>query len=108
MAQAIALATLTATALSTPDPTTALGAVSMAQHLDLRVLAPMANVTAFTGFFLAITTPWGLTRHWWVLVKAAITRRRCRSPSRGARPAGSRESGRRSCRPRRPRRPGAR
>jgi hypothetical protein len=73
MAQAIALAALTATAVSATDPATALSAVSMAEHLDGHVLAPMANAAAFTGFFLALATPWGLTRHWWVLVKAAIT-----------------------------------
>lgn len=73
MSQAVAMGTLTATAITTTDASTAVGAVSMAQVIDSRILAPMANVAAFTGFFLAITTPWGLTRHWWVLVKAAIT-----------------------------------
>lgn len=69
------------TASTTADPPTVVAAVTMARRLDIAMLAPTANVAAFTGFFLALTTPWGLTRHWWVLVKAAITiSQLCRPP----------------------------
>lgn len=45
----------------------------MARHLDTTLLAPMANASAFTGFVLAAGTAWGYFRHWWVLIKFAIT-----------------------------------
>ena len=45
----------------------------MADRLDSVLLAPMANVSAFTGLLLAGATAWGYFRHWWVLTKFALT-----------------------------------
>lgn len=73
MGQAATLCLLLAVAMATDDPQTRTSAVSMAHLLDGRLLAPMANASAFTGFMLAAATPWGYFRHWWVLVKFAIT-----------------------------------
>ncbi len=49
------------------------GAPAMAERLDSVLLAPMANVSAFTGLLLAGATAWGYFRHWWVLTKFALT-----------------------------------
>ncbi|MEV4479666.1 hypothetical protein [Micromonospora coxensis] len=73
MAQALAIFVLLVTSLTTESREVAVSATSMAQVLDGRLLAPLANASAFTGFMLAAATPWGFVRHWWVLVKFAIT-----------------------------------
>lgn len=59
--------------LSRDDPSRAAAAVAMAHHLDMRLLAPTATASAFTGVMLALATPWGLLHHWWVAAKFAIT-----------------------------------
>ncbi|WP_328340685.1 hypothetical protein [Micromonospora sp. NBC_00421] len=73
MALALVLFVLLVTSRTTPSPAVAVSATSMAQLLDGRLLAPLANASAFTGFMLAAATPWGFFRHWWVLVKFVIT-----------------------------------
>ncbi|SCG71374.1 hypothetical protein GA0070560_14114 [Micromonospora halophytica] len=73
MAQALAIFVLLVTSLTTQSREVAVSATSMAQVLDGRLLAPLANASAFTGFMLAAATPWGFVRHWWVLVKFVIT-----------------------------------
>ena len=67
MSQALALFTLIVAGHGS------LGAYSSAQLLDKNVLASLANAAAFTGIMLSALTQWGLVRHWWVLVKFAIT-----------------------------------
>ncbi|MEU5264956.1 hypothetical protein [Amycolatopsis sp. NPDC021455] len=49
------------------------GSPSAADRLDSTLLAPMANVSAFTGLLLAGATAWGYFRHWWVLTKFVLT-----------------------------------
>ena len=71
MSQALALVVLMSLALTRPGQAAA--ATSMADRLDSVLLAPMANVSAFTGLVLAGATAWGYTRHWWVLTKFALT-----------------------------------
>jgi uncharacterized membrane protein len=71
MSQALALVVLMSLALTRPGQAGA--ATSMADRLDSVLLAPMANVSAFTGLVLAGATAWGYTRHWWVLTKFALT-----------------------------------
>lgn len=50
-----------------------LAALDAAQHLDHTMLIYFANAAAYTGIMLAVLTPWGLLRHWWVTVKFAVT-----------------------------------
>lgn len=69
MSQALALVVLMSLAVAHPVP----AATSMADRLDSVLLAPMANVSAFTGLLLAGATAWGYTRHWWVLTKFTLT-----------------------------------
>ncbi|MEH0938337.1 hypothetical protein [Micromonospora psammae] len=73
MGQALAIFVLLVTSLTTESRAVAVSATSMAELLDGRLLAPLANASAFTGIMLAAATPWGFVRHWWVLVKFAIT-----------------------------------
>ncbi|GAA0622109.1 hypothetical protein GCM10010174_46190 [Kutzneria viridogrisea] len=73
LSQALALLVLTSLALGTADVAVRGSALTMAKHLDMALLAELANVSAFTGFVLAAATAWGFFRHWWVLVKFVIT-----------------------------------
>ncbi|GGM78081.1 hypothetical protein GCM10011609_12310 [Lentzea pudingi] len=69
LSQAVALLALVLYGMRSGDRT----AFEMARYLDHSVLAIMANTSAFTGFMLSATTPWGYFRHWWVLAKFVIT-----------------------------------
>ena len=69
LSQAVALLALVLYGMRTGD----LKAFEMARFLDHGVLAIMANTSAFTGFMLSATTPWGYFKHWWVLAKFVIT-----------------------------------
>ncbi|MGI5505496.1 hypothetical protein [Lentzea sp. CA-135723] len=69
LSQAVALLALLLYGMRTGD----VNAFRMARFLDHGVLAIMANVSAFSGFMLSATTPWGYFRHWWVLAKFVIT-----------------------------------
>lgn len=73
MAQAMALCVMLSTGLVTDDPAVRTAATTMSLATDGRLLGPMADVSAFTGLMLSAATPWGFARHWWVLVKFAIT-----------------------------------
>jgi hypothetical protein len=41
--------------------------------VDHALLPPLAVVALGTGVLLSVATPWGLLRHWWILVKLALT-----------------------------------
>lgn len=73
MTLAVTLFTLMVIAAASDDPAVWVSATSMSHQLDLRLLAPLANASALTGFLLAAATPWGFFRNWWVLVKFLIT-----------------------------------
>jgi hypothetical protein len=49
------------------------GEPGAAHVVDVSLLAPLANGSAFTGLVLACGTAWGLVVHRWVLAKFAIT-----------------------------------
>jgi hypothetical protein len=44
-----------------------------AQLIGSLLLVPAALLSLLTGVLLAVLTPWGLFRHWWVAVKLALT-----------------------------------
>jgi uncharacterized membrane protein len=73
MSQALALLVLMSLAAATADQGTRVASTTMARRLDIVLLAPMANVAAFTGLLLAGATAWGFFRHWWVLPKFVLT-----------------------------------
>jgi len=72
MSLALVLLTLLVLARVDGGPT-ALAATAMADHLDITLLAPLANASAATGLMLSLGTAWGLAQHRWVLAKFAIT-----------------------------------
>jgi hypothetical protein len=73
MAQAMTLCVLLSVGLGAEDDSVRDAATSMAAAVDARLLAPMADASAFTGIMLAAATPWGFFRHWWVFTKFTIT-----------------------------------
>jgi len=44
-----------------------------AQLVSARLVAPLAILSLGTGLLLAVLTPWGILRYWWVTIKLAIT-----------------------------------
>ena len=69
----LGLLTLGATALLTSDATLRRSAY-LAMNVFGEVLVLPVSLTAFaSGLVLALGTKWGLTRHWWVLVKFVLT-----------------------------------
>lgn len=41
--------------------------------ITVTTIVPLAMAAATTGLVCAKATPWGLTRHWWVLFKLVLT-----------------------------------
>jgi hypothetical protein len=52
------------------DPRTVYPAMHL---LGTGLLVPLAVASLASGVLLGVLTPWGLTRHWWVLAKLALT-----------------------------------
>lgn len=70
MMMALALFVVVNHALAVPDRRPAF---EVALLLDVQVLQFMATTSAFSGLMLSGLTAWGYFRHWWVLLKFAIT-----------------------------------
>ncbi|MGH3871981.1 MAG: hypothetical protein ACRDSR_10790 [Pseudonocardiaceae bacterium] len=68
-----ALVALEVTGLSAGDPVVQGGIATAMGALAAWVLIPVVFVSLVSGLVLALSTPWGLVRHWWVLAKCAIT-----------------------------------
>ena len=45
----------------------------MMDQVDVFVIIPLAFAALLSGLLLCWVTPWGLARHWWVLVKLLLT-----------------------------------
>ena len=59
MTLALVLFVLLSLALTAGGGPTAAAATAMAHHLDVVLLAPLANTSAATGLVLSLGTPWG-------------------------------------------------
>jgi len=70
---ATAMTVLAATALPTSDASMRLQVYRMMHLFDLTVVIPAVVLSILTGVALALCTPWGLTRHWWVLTKFVLS-----------------------------------
>lgn len=68
----VAMLALGATAQTTPAPELAAASYRLMARLGGSVIPPLAIGTLLTGFALSLLTPWGIARHWWVLVKIAL------------------------------------
>ncbi len=63
---------LEVTALTSGDPAVQGGIAAAMGALASWVLIPVVFTSLVTGLVLALSTPWGLVRHWWVLAKCGI------------------------------------
>lgn len=64
---------LAAVALTSRDETTVRGAYLVMAPAAWLVLVPLAHVSLVSGIVLSLGTAWGLVRHYWVVLKLAIT-----------------------------------
>lgn len=48
-------------------------AYRLIDRIDVALVIPLAFVTLAIGILVSLATPWGLVRHWWVLVKLVLT-----------------------------------
>jgi hypothetical protein len=67
-----ALVALEVTGLSTSNPAVRTGVAIAMAVIALRVLVPVVSISVASGLVLALSTPWGLVRYWWVLAKCMI------------------------------------
>ena len=67
-----ALVALEVTGLGTGDPGARAGIAEAMAALVVWVLVPVVSASLVSGLVLALTTPWGLVRYWWVLIKCGI------------------------------------
>ncbi|HEX8761149.1 MAG TPA: hypothetical protein VF734_14510 [Pseudonocardiaceae bacterium] len=67
-----ALVALEVTSLTSGDPTVQGGIAAAMGALASWVLIPVVFTSLASGLVLALSTPWGLVRHWWVLAKCGI------------------------------------
>jgi uncharacterized membrane protein len=64
---------LAAIGLSSGDERTVRGAYLVMAPAAWFVLVPLAHAALLSGLALSLGTPWGLFRHYWVVLKLAIT-----------------------------------
>lgn len=67
-----ALVALEVTCLRTGDPTEQAGMAAAMAVIATWVVIPVVFCALVSGLVLALSTPWGLVRHWWVLAKCGI------------------------------------
>lgn len=64
---------LAAIGLSSQDERTVRGAYLLMAPAAWFVLVPLAHASLLSGIALSLGTPWGLFRHYWVVIKLLIT-----------------------------------
>jgi hypothetical protein len=69
----VAYLALAVAALTTQDPQTVRAAWIAMELTGWFVIVPLALATVLIGLVNALGTPWGLFRHYWVLVKFLLT-----------------------------------
>jgi hypothetical protein len=67
-----ALVALEVTSLSTVHPAVRTGIATATAVIACWVLVPVVFFSLVSGLVLALSTRWGLARHWWVLAKCGI------------------------------------
>ena len=67
-----ALVALEATGLGIGDPAERAGIAAAMAAIVVWVLVPVVSASLLSGLVLALTTPWGLVRYWWVIIKCCI------------------------------------
>ncbi|NJC22677.1 cation transport ATPase [Arthrobacter pigmenti] len=64
---------LAVTGYTTTDEWTMRAAYTVMEIIGWTALVPFSALTLLTGVLQAIGTPWGLIKHYWVLIKLLIT-----------------------------------
>ncbi len=64
---------LAVAASTSPDPQTVRGAWLAMELTGWFVIVPLALASVLTGVVMALGTPWGLFRHYWVLFSFVLT-----------------------------------
>ncbi|MFI9585926.1 hypothetical protein ACIHCQ_29725 [Streptomyces sp. NPDC052236] len=64
---------LDVTAVTSPNVLTVRGAYAAMEVMVLYAVVPLALASVLIGIINALGTPWGLFRHYWVLVKLGLT-----------------------------------
>jgi hypothetical protein len=67
-----ALVALEITGVYSVNPIVRVGIAMAMGVIALWVLIPVVFLSVVSGLVLALSTPWGLARHWWVLTKCVI------------------------------------
>ena len=70
---AIAFLALAIIGLTSRDEATARGAYLVMAPAAWFVLVPLAHASLLSGIAISLGTPWGLFRHYWVVLKLLIT-----------------------------------
>lgn len=69
----VAFLALAITGMAGDDGSTVRGAYVAADVITWAVIVPLCLASLFTGVVQSLGTPWGLVRHWWVVIKLALT-----------------------------------
>jgi uncharacterized membrane protein len=64
---------LSSAALTTDDGTIPRFVYRLMDQIGSPVIPIVAVATLVTGLALSVATPWGLLRHWWIVVKLVVT-----------------------------------
>src|SRR5437762_4344652 len=69
----VAYLALGVSAVTSRDAQTVRGAWVAMEQIGWTVLVPLALAALVTGLVISLGTPWGLFRHYWVLISLALT-----------------------------------
>jgi hypothetical protein len=69
----VVMLVLSAAALTTGDGTVTHFVYQLMHRIGSPVIPIFAVITLVTGFALSVATPWGLLRHWWIVVKLVVS-----------------------------------
>lgn len=67
-----ALVALEVTGLGTGDAGERAGIAAAMAAIVVWVLIPVVSASLISGLVLALSTPWGLVRYWWVIFKCGV------------------------------------
>lgn len=70
---ALAYVTLNVPALASTDEATVRAAYLMMEPVAWYAVTPLAVASLVTGIIQSLGTPWGLLRHYWVLISLGVT-----------------------------------
>ena len=70
---AVAYIPLVVVVLSSEDQRLVRDAILVMRSIDWLVILPLAYLALVTGLVMALGTPWGLFRHWWVVFSLLLT-----------------------------------